>query len=67
MYVSEFRLEDYPVSAEDVLHVGKPAVDDERFGAVREQARSLAGAYEMRPQGLREYRGSMLRASADFG
>ena len=32
-----------------IAHVRKPAVDDERFGAVWEQARSLAGAYEMRP------------------
>lgn len=27
MYVSEFRLEDYPVRAEDVLHAGKAAFD----------------------------------------
>ncbi|GAB1692079.1 acyl-CoA dehydrogenase [Krasilnikovia sp. M28-CT-15] len=27
MYVSEFRLEDYPVRAEDVLHTGKAAFD----------------------------------------
>ena len=27
MYVSEFRLEDYPVRAEDVLHTGKDAFD----------------------------------------
>jgi len=27
MYVSEFRLEDYPVRAEDVLHSGRPAFD----------------------------------------
>jgi len=27
MYVSEFRLEDYPVRAEDVLHIGKDAFD----------------------------------------
>ncbi|MEZ0022114.1 acyl-CoA dehydrogenase [Kitasatospora sp. MAP12-9] len=27
MYVSEFRLEDYPVTAEDVLHTGKAAFD----------------------------------------
>ncbi|WP_441249271.1 acyl-CoA dehydrogenase [Kitasatospora sp. McL0602] len=27
MYVSEFRLDDYPVRAEDVLHTGKPAFD----------------------------------------
>ncbi|MFE6038940.1 acyl-CoA dehydrogenase [Streptomyces sp. NPDC056452] len=27
MFVSEFRLEDYPVSAEDVMHTGKAAFD----------------------------------------
>ena len=32
-----------------IAHVRTPAVDGERFGAVWEQARSLAGAYEMRP------------------
>ena len=27
MYVTEFRLEDYPVRAEDVLHTGQAAFD----------------------------------------